>query len=307
MTDITVAVSEKTFQRMFRVLRDNFVFTTQGTLPSTYVDTTWDVRCHLENGQVRLQNDNSVTLEELDIVVDRCRLNFGIDLPRVCVGGQCIVRNPFTGNCMARLPRLCVFAANPDVSLTLNLDGLFRSEVTGSCRLYTEYYENPSRPDSITDVEAALRGVGNEWKVYLKPLSIDVDLFDMAGSAQAAYDAALARAVNHALGPLPGWARDVVQSLLGPIGDVIESQLDLPDDIDEWISNVLNVSTGLNDGIYGLIVSYFADLQPIHHFDDPLEIMPARSGMNPVYTNLLFVRAECNSSEMLITADAGLI
>jgi hypothetical protein len=307
MTDITVAVSERTFQRMFRVLRDNFVFAAQGTLPGTYVDISWDVRCHLENGQVRLQGDNSVKLEELDIVVDRCRLTFGIDLPRVCVGGQCIVRNPLTGNCLVRLPRLCVFAANPDVSLTLNVDGLFRSEVTASCRLYTEYYENPNRPDSISDVEAALGGVGNEWQVYLKPLSIDVDHFDMAGSAQAAYDAALAQAVNHALGALPAWARDVVQSLLGPIGNVIEAQLDMPEDIDEWLSDLFNVSTGLADGIYDSIVSYFADLKAIHHFGDPLEIMPAKSSMIPVYTSLLFVRAECNSKEMLITADAGLI
>jgi len=280
MAHVTVAASEGTFVRIFDGVRDAFVFEQPGSGTFGPLTASYDVKAHLANGSVDLRGDNTVLVSELDIKWDRLDLSLGFDIPEVCVGGFCIIPNPF-GGCILRAPRICAFSGNPDVSVTLPLGGI-TSEVSLAGRLLTRYFVDPARPAGMNDWDAqeTTPPVYNQWQIFLDPQWVDIDPIDVADTVGDLLEAAVEAVVDNLLGWLPGWARNLIKAILGPIINLIRAILDIPDDIQEWVSDLLNVSFGLLDILAQVILDYFAAKQPLTFVEDPYPILPAAANPN---------------------------
>lgn len=305
MADFTVAASEKTFQELFAQVRDNTADSTSGSADLGPFSVSWDAGFRLENGSIDLQADGTVRISELDVVYDPLSLTFGIDIPRICIGGFCIIPSPF--GCILRAPRICIFEADPDISLPLNLSGLVRSEISGAFRIDTRYFVDPARTPDMTDLDAEDAGIPNMWQVLLDPVWIDFDLIDIADTVGAILDQAIDNAVDGLLAWLPGWARDLIKAILGPIVDLVRAALDLADDIDEWLSNLLGISIGLFDFVLTVVADYFANRFPIFEFEDPFPILDYAGPIPliPVKIPMRNVDVTVTDDEMIVSADVG--
>ena len=126
--DLLAAGSERAVQELFDAIRDGFKLDEADSVDFGPFVAGYDVKAHLEGGTIDLRSDGTIALKELDIEWDVLHFFAGIDIPEQCVGGQCIVPNPF-GGCLVRLRQICVFSAVPDIGINLDLSGLLVSEV----------------------------------------------------------------------------------------------------------------------------------------------------------------------------------
>lgn len=313
MAHLTVAASEDTFRRIFNAVRDNFEFEKADSGSFGPFTAGYDIKMHLEGGSVDLRADNTVLVKELDIKWDRLDLSLGFDIPEICVGGFCIIPNPF-GGCILRAPRICIFSADPDVQITLPLGG-FTSEVSMSGSLVTRYTVDPARPAGMDDWRAqeADPPLYNRWQLFLDPQWVDIDPIDIADTVGDLLEAAVELVVDGALGFLPSWARDIIKAILGPIIDLIRAILDIPDDIQEWISDLLNVSFGLLDIVAQFIIDYFAARNELTHIEDPYPILEATTNPNgpppsqlvPVKIPIRDLNVFNNDVEMILEGNVG--
>lgn len=284
MSHLTIAASEKTFKALFEAIRDNFKFTRSDSGDFGPFTAAYSLEAHLEGGTVDLRADNTVQIKELNIKWDRLDLTLGFDIPEICVGGFCIIPNPF-GGCLVRAPRICIFSADPDISFTLPLGGLITSEISVTGSLLTKYALNPARPSGMNDWDAqdANPSLASHWQLFIDPQFIDVDVFDIADIVGDLLENPVNAAIDNLLGFLPRWARNLIKALLGPIIDLIRDILDIPDDIQEWISDLLNVSFGVLDFILQLVADYFANKYPLHQIEDPYPLLETATNPNPVF------------------------
>ena len=313
MAHLTVAASEDTFRRIFNAVRDNFELEKADSGSFGPFTAGYDIKMHLEGGSVDLRSDNTVLVKELDIKWDRLDLSLGFDIPEICVGGFCIIPNPF-GGCILRAPRICIFSDDPDVEITLPLGG-FTSEVSMSGSLVTRYRVDPARPAGMDDWQAQETdpALYNRWQLFLDPQWVDIDPIDISDTVGDLLEAAVEAVVDGALGFLPGWARDLIKAILGPIIDLIRAILDIPDDIQEWISDLLNVSFGLLDIIAQFIIDYFAARNELTHIEDPYPILEATANPNgpppaqlvPVKIPIRDLNVFNNDVEMILEANVG--
>lgn len=308
MADMEIALAEKTAQQVFRVLRDKVKGSTSGSKDLGPFSVKWDVGFRLEKGNIDFQSNNTVLLKELDIVYDPLALELGFDIPRACVGGQCIVPNPF-GGCLVRLPKHCFFEADPDIKVSLDLSGIIRSEISGTCGLRTEYFDNPANV-GMTVWQAHALGVPDKWRFFLNPGWLDIDLIDIADTVGTIIDKLIEAAVDAILGWLPDWAQDLVEAILGNFSDLIRAILDIGDDIEEWLSNLLGVSIGLFDIVVQLVLQHFAKQTPIFEFENPYPIMPAESApggisLVPVLVPVVDPKVVVTDPELTISASIG--
>jgi len=282
MAHITIAASEKVFKGLFEAIRDNFRFTRSDSGDFGPFNAAYSLEAHLQGGNVDLRADNTVQIKELDIKWDKLDLTLGIDIPEICVGGFCIIPIPFDG-CLLEAPKICVFSADPDISFTLPLGGLITSEISVTASLLMKYATNTARPSGMNDWDAqdATPSLANHWQLFIDPKFIDVDIFDIADIVGDLLEKAANAAIDNLLGFLPDWARDLIKAILGSVIDLIRKILDIPDDIQEWISNLLKVSFGILDFILQLVADYLANKYPIQLIEDPYPILPAANNPNP--------------------------
>lgn len=314
MAHVTIAASEATFKALFDALRDNFKFNKSDGGNFGPFTASYAMQAHLEGGTVDLRVDNTVQIKELDIKWDKLDLTLGVDIPELCVGGFCIIPKPW-GGCFVRAPRICVFSADPDISLTLPLGGLITSEISVTGSLLTKYKVNPNRPAGMNDWDAqdANPSLASHWQLFVDPQFVDVDVFDIADIVGDLLDNAINAAVDNLLGFLPGWARTVIKRILGSLVDVVRAILDLPDDIQEWISDLLNVSFGILDFILQLVADYFANKYPIHQIEDPYPILKAANNPNggfpaqlmPVKIPIRDLKVFNDDQEMVLEGNIG--
>jgi len=304
MSHLTVAASEDTFRRLFAAVRDNVSESTSGSADLGPFSVSWNVGFRLEDGTIELQSDNSVLVSELDVVYDPLQLNFGIDIPEICIGGFCILALPFVG-CVLRVPRICIFSADPDINLPIDISGLVESEISGSFRINTRQFVDPGRTPAMTNLDAEDANVPDKWQFLLDPIWLDIDPIDIADTVGNILDQAIENVVDGLLGFLPGWARDLIKAILGPIVDLVRAILDIADDIDEWLSNLLGVSIGILDFVATIVADYFADRYPIFEFEDPFPVLDYDGPLIPVKIPVRGVGVNITDDEMILTADVG--
>ena len=312
MTHLTIAASEDSFKRMFNAIRDNFSLSDADTIDFGPFTAGYDIAFHLENGDVDLRADNTVKIDELDIKWDKLDLSLGIDIPRRCIGGWCIIPGPF--GCILRFPRICIFDDDPDIKLTLPLGGI-TSEVSLTGRLVMRHFDNPARPPGMHawDAQDAAPSLASEWQLFIDDPVVDIDPIDVADTVGDLLEAAVNAAIDNLLSFLPGWARDIIKGILGPVIDLIRAILDIPDDIQEWISDLLNVSFGLLDIIAQFIIDYFGDKTPLARIEDPYPLLPATANPNsfgpsmliPVKVPIRRLAVFNTDVEMVLEADIG--
>ncbi|MCG8604664.1 hypothetical protein MJD09_06650 [bacterium] len=315
MAQITLAANEKAFRKLYERVRDAFEFTASDSGDFGPFSAGYDIKTTLEGGDVDLRADNTVKIDELDIKWDKLDFHLGLDLPRICVGGFCIVPNPF-GGCLVRAPRICVFGADPDISITLPLGGIVTSEISFTGSLYFKYFINSARPIGMDDWEAAESSpsLANKWQLFIDPESIDLDVFDIADTVGDLLEDAVDLAIDGLLGPLPGWAKDIIRAILGPIIDLIRGILDIADDVEEWLSDILNVSFGLLDLVLTFVAEYFANRSPLFEFEDPYSVLKEADNPNtlsdlpklvPVKIPVRDLQVANDDKEMVIEANIG--
>jgi hypothetical protein len=303
MAHITAAVSEKTFQRSFDILKKNLIFEKADQKDFGAFTAGYDVKAHLEGGTVDLRADNTIQVKELDIRWDRLKVTLGLDIPKICVGGGCIdLPDPLPDICV---PQVCLFSDDPDVSITLDFAALVAQEISFTGSLLTRYFD-ASLPRPSPD-PCVLRIVPlpdhNQWHIHIDPETIDVDLFDFPDIVGDLIEDALTTAIEALI---PGGAvRDLLLLIIGSVADLIRTVLDIPDDIDEWLSDIFNVSFGLLDFIGTLVLDFFGNCNPIYPIDDPIEILPASNGLIPVGIPIRNLTASVNDVEMIALADIG--
>lgn len=304
MAHFTLAVSERTFQRSFDLLKRNLTFAQADQTSFGIFVAGYDVRAHLEGGTIDLRADNTISVKELDIRWDRLRFMLGINIPEICVGGGCInMPWPIPDIC---LPRVCVFSGNPDVSISPDLAALVAQEVSFTGSVVARYFDAslpvPS-PDPCAPIRLEPLPSHNQWHIHIDPQTIDVDLFDFPDIVGNLIENTLSNAIR-AIIP-GGFVRDIILAIIGGIADFIRFLLDIPDEIDEWLSDLFNVSFGLLDFIGTLILDFFSSCNPIYRIDDPFELLPARDGLIPVRIPLRDLSVRVNDVEMVAEVNIG--
>lgn len=303
MNHLTVAASEEAFRELFAVLRDNFTFSDSNSASFGPFSASYAVACHLEDATVDLRDDNTVSIRELDIKWDTLQAGIGFDIPEICVGGWCIVPTPW--GCLVRLPRICVFSSNPDISIGLDLSGIVTSEISVTASPVVRYRVDPARTPGMSDLDAEDAGIPNNWQIFIDPVTVDIDVFDIADIVGDLLEQAVRDAINALLWFLPGWAKDLIWAILGPVIDLIRDILDLPDDIAEWFSDLLGISLGLFNTIVVFVADYFANQYPIYELEDPYPILPASGGLIPVKIPVRDLAVRVNTDEMVVEANVG--
>jgi hypothetical protein len=176
-------------------------------------------------------------------------------------------------------------------------------EISATASLATKYEVNHPPAQNYLDAEDA--DLANQWQVFIDPQTIDLDLFDIADIVGDLLEDAVDAVIDGLLGWLPGWARDIVKGILGPIIDLIRAILDIPDDIGEWIADLLNVSFGLGNLILTFIADYFANKTPIVELEDPYPVLPYSGTLIPVKLPIQDFTVMVNDVEMIIQANVG--
>lgn len=304
MAHINVAVSETAFKEVFNVLRDNFAMSTSGGDNWGRLSANYSAGFRLSGGDIDLKNSpDEVHIDELDIVYDPLSLNLGIDIPEVCTPSFCIVWLPFVG-CVVRVPSVCLFTSNPDITIPIDMGGLIQSEISGAFNVVTKHFNDPANA-GLSVHEAHNAGNPDKWQFFLDPIWLDIDIIDFSDTIGNILDAAIDFAINTLLAPIPGVVRDVLSWFLGGLVDIIRGILDIGDDIDEWLSDLFGVSFGLFDFVATAVADYFANLYPIFELEDPYSIMPATSSLIPVLLPIDNVNTDITDEEFVISADIG--
>ena len=321
MAHLTVAANEKTFVKLFETVRDNFEFEKSDSGSFGPFTAGYHVKLHLEDGSLDLRADNTIKIEELDIKWDILDLTLGIDLPEICVGGFCIIPTPF--GCALEFPEWCVFDDNPDIEITLPLGG-FTSEITAVASLVTKYFVHPERLPAMDDWDAQdtlaspatqtpfIQSVANRWQIFVDPQTLDIDPIDIADTVGDLLENLVEAAVDDLLSFLPGFVRDIIKAILGSVIDLIRAILDIPDDIQEWISDLLNVSFGILDFVATALADYFAAKFALFEIEDPYPMLPKAPNPNallpelvPVKIPILDLKVFNDDTVMVLEANVG--
>ncbi len=324
MSHLTVAVSEAAVRESVAVLVEAVKWEKQDTKDFGAFSAGYHVKGHLEGGDVDLRADGTIEVKELDVKWDKLQVTLGLDIPEICVGGGCIdLPWPLPDIC---LPRVCIFSGDPDVSISPDFAAFVAQEISFIGSVEARYFDASAPPPPGFDPCGFLRGVlggtgvlpplptTNQWQVFIDPESVDIDLFDFADVVGDLVEDALTAAVE-ALIP-GGWVRDLILAIIGGVADLIRFVLDIPDEIDEWLSDLFNVSFGLLDFLVQIVLELFGACVPIYAIDDPLEVLPAQVSTSvllsgapvalvPVKVPVADLSVSVDDVELVVQADVG--
>ncbi|MDP9105622.1 MAG: hypothetical protein M3N49_06785, partial [Candidatus Eremiobacteraeota bacterium] len=284
-------------------LRDRISYAKSDSAAWGPFSVSYSLGVHLIDGTVTLNDDGTIEVTGLKAVWDPLSVNLSVTLPQWCVGGDCIVPTPW--GCAVRLPEICV--GGNVVSISPDLSGAESKVTDFKADLQTIYFTDPARPPGLTDVAAELGGTPNKWQIFLHPDRVLIEPIDPIGTFGNLLIAAVNKAIDDLLGPLPDWVKGLVHDLIGPVEDLIKSILGIADDLDTWFQNLLG-SLNLVADLETAIAQYFAQQYPLHEFPDPFPMLPGDAVASlPVFIPLRNLAATVNSAEMVATVDVGAI
>jgi hypothetical protein len=302
MSDVTIAASANAFEQLFNTLRDNFTFSKSDSANFGPFSASYSIALHLEGGTLTLNDDNTIEVQDVDVVWDTLKVEVCFDLPGWCVPSFCIVPDPWNG-CLVGFPGFCL---GGPVCAPLDLSGLVSEISDIKASLAPTYYVDPARLSGWSDLDAEFNGHPNKWRIFIDPEWVHVDPIDIPASVADLLENAVKDAIDNAI---PSWVPDVVKdilwALIGPILDLITSVLGIVGDITEWLSNLLGTLFDLLGAIETAVADYFASQYPIYEFEDPYPVLPAEPGLIPVKIPIRNLTATVDSHEMVVLADVG--
>jgi len=106
------------------------------------------------------------------------------------------------------------------------------------------------------------------------------------------------------LGGAPDWAKDLLKTLVGSIADFIRFVLDIPDDIGEWLLDILT-DLGIFNVLLAALNDFLTNLIPPLEIPDPVQALKADPPLIPVMLPIEFIGIKIDSNEMVIQGDIG--
>ena len=301
MRHLTIAASEDAFKQLFNLLRENFSFSDSGSDNFGPFSASYEIAFHLDKGTIQLNSDGSVEIKTLDIVWDKLKVEVCFNLPGFTIPGFCIIPDPWNG-CLVGVPTISI---GGPICIPLDMSGLVSEISEIRARLNADYYVDPGRNASWSDLEAELNGKPNMWQIFIDPDFVSVDPIDVPQSIGNIFENLVEQAIKDMLpGGLFGWVVDLVFAILGPIIDIIKAALSIVDDIEDFIQDLLGDNFDFLGLIETEIADYFAKQYPIYEIEDPYPIL-TDGGLIPVKIPLRDLKADVNSKEMIITGDIG--
>jgi hypothetical protein len=301
MSNLTVAASAKAFEQMFALVRDNLHLSHSDGGSWGPLNWSYDVAFHLEGGTLQLNNNNTVEIKHLDVVWDTLTAQLCFNLPGFCIGGECIIPNPF-GGCLVSLPKICI---GGPICLPLDLSGLVSEIDDLKANLAPSYYVDPSRPAGVSDLTAEFMGKSNAWRIFLNPTFVDVLPIDIPATIDNIIENLLKQAIQNAFPWIPGWAWSIIWAVLGPLLDLLKSILGIAEDIQNWIEDLINSVFNLAALVETAVAQYFASQYPLFTFEDPYPILDGSTNPIPVKIPMRNLAAVVDAQEMIVTADIG--
>jgi hypothetical protein len=209
MPHVTLAASERAFQEVFTLVRDNFSFFKSETVAFGSFSANYSVGAKLSGGTVDLRSDGTVEINHVDIIWNPLKIKVCLDLPGFTIPGFCIIPDPWNG-CLVGIPDIPI---GGQVCLKLNLSGLVSEINSVRAHLNPVYFVDPLRNAAWSDLEAELNGRPNKWRIFIDPDTISIDLIDVPASVGNLFENLIESAVEDMLpGWLPGWAKDIIMS-----------------------------------------------------------------------------------------------
>lgn len=301
MSHITIAASAKAFQQLFNVVEAGFTLSKSDSGNFGPFSASYSVKLHLSGGNLQLNDDNTIEVQNMDITFDTLDFQLCLDLPGFCIGGFCIVPDPWNG-CLVSFPGFCI---GGPICADLDLSGLVAQVTDLKANLVANYVIDPARPPGLTDVEAELQNHPNQWEIFINPTNVDV-IIDIPDTIDNILVSAIQNAINNLFPSwLPGWAKDLIWAFLGPIIDLIKGIIGIVGSFADWLENLFNTVFPLIPLIETAIADYFASQNSIYQFDDPYPILPPTATLIPVKIPIRNLMAVVNSKEMIVTADVG--
>jgi hypothetical protein len=303
MAHVTIAASEKAFEKIFTLVRDNFSF----SIPATTVSfgpfsATYSVKAKLSGGTVQLNNDGTVEVKSLDVIWTELKLTVCLNLPGACFGGWCIIPDPWNG-CLVGVPEICI---GGPLCLPIDLSGLVSEINSIKAHLKPSYFIDPARDPAWTDLEAEFAGKPNKWRIFLDADFVSVDPIDVPASIGNLFENMIETAFENMIpGGTPGWIVDILMALLAPVIAGVKATLGIIDKAEDWLSDLLDNQLDLFAGLETAVADYFAAQNPIYEFEDPYPILPASGGLIPVKIPIRDLQSTVNSKEMIVEATVG--
>ena len=301
MSHVTVAASANTFGQMFNALRENFTFAKSDSADLGPFSANYSAALHLDGGTISLNSGNYVEIKDVEVVWDTLKCGVCLDLPGFCVGGWCIIPDPFDG-CWVSLPKLCI---GGPICIEPDLSGLVSNISDVKANLVAKYYIDPARGPGESDLDAEFNGHPNKWRIFLNPLWVHVDPIDIPATIDNIVENLLTSAIDKLLWFLPDWAKDLLWSLMGPVLDLFKSLAGIAGSISDWLSNLLGNQFDLLGLVETAVADYFANRNPIYEFEDPYPILAGSGGLIPVKIPIRNLAIEVDSNEMTLAANVG--
>jgi hypothetical protein len=342
VSTVTIAANERAFNDLVKVASKALEaippFSGTGTFGPFSVG--YQVGFKITGGSIELTNSGRVHIKELDLTYDPLILTFGLDLPHIHIGGECLIPTPF--GCALRLPEIDVFGGNPDISVPIDIGNTVVSEFSGEFTVDTHKqvlaakgaltdHQAHFTADTSNEIRNRFRSViagampllpsgtvnsiadalvpfvkGNladKWQFFLHDVWHNLDLIDIADTAANILRNLVDFIIDKILAPVPSILRGIVKAILHPLIDLIRDILDIPDDIIEWLSSLLGTSLGLFDLVAQLIVNFIGSMVPVYQFETPYPFLDDSSGLIPVLVPVEKVNVTVNDDELVLAAD----
>jgi hypothetical protein len=303
MSHLTVAASAKAVEQMFSLVRDNLNVSKSDNGSWGPFSWSYDIAFHLQSGTLQLNNDGTIEIKHLDVVWDQLKFQVCFNLPGFCVGGFCIIPDPFDG-CWVSAPQICI---GGPICLPLDLSGLVSQIDDLKANLVTKYWVDPTRPPNVSDLTAEFLGKSNQWQVFVNPTFVDVLPIDAPATIENIIENVFKQAIQNVFSWVPGWAWSLIWALLGPLLDLLKSILGIAEDIQNWVEDLLNNIFNLVAVIETAVAQLFASQNPLFQFEDPYSILDGEPSHNPIPVKIPIrnLAAQINAQEMVVTADIG--
>jgi hypothetical protein len=302
MNHVTIAASEKAFEQLFYLMRDGFTYSASDSGSYGPFSAGYSLALHLEDGNIQLTNSGQIKITTVDVVFDTLSVEVCFELPGFCIGGWCIIPDPWNG-CLVSFPGFCI---GGPVCLPLDLSGLVSEINEIRAHLDARYFVDPARLPAWSDLEAEYNGKPNKWQIYIDPEWVSVDPIDIPASIGNIVENLLHDIIYDLLpGWLPDWAKDIIWWFLGPLLDMLKEALGFLDTLEDFLQDLLGDTFDFLGQIETAVAEYFADQYPIYELEDPFPVLPKDGSLIPVKIPLRNLGATVNTNEMIVTADVG--
>ena len=302
MSHITIAASEKAFEQLFNAVRNNFTVSKSDSGNFGPFSASYSIKLHLDGGTIQLNNDGTIEIQDVDVVFDVLKVQICFDLPGFCIGGWCIVPDPWNG-CLVSFPGFCI---GGPICIPLDLSGLVSEINDIKAHLVPKYFVDPARLPTWSDLDAEFAGKSNKWQIYIDPDWVSVDPIDIPATIGNIVENVLKAAIENLFPSwLPGWAKDLIWAFLGPLLDLVKSILGFLDNFEDFLQNLLGNTFDILGFIETAVADYFANKYPIYEFEDPYPLLPQSGVLIPVKIPLRNLTATVNTNEMIVLADVG--